>query len=233
VPRFRETTATHRHSISLARRGGQLITNWKCEGCWTCKLRLLQIVSLPNYHIEIVFGRKPGDGSCVTGGIDRPISNIDDVALIQVICVPIMLRGSCFWISVTKLWDMIIFQCLYKGRTGHLKDPDAKSSWWMTNKRYISLSATVKLEIKTSIALAKCKMCWKSLPNNSATLNSHTDPSRCTQILPDRLNAKWCALRCSETTSPVLLHTPEVVEQNPRISWRVHICLQTASKLNY
>ena len=29
---------------------------------------------------------------------------------------------------------------------------------------------------------AKCKTVWKSQLNNSATLNSHTDPSRCSQI---------------------------------------------------
>jgi len=37
---------------------------------------------------------------------------------------------------------------------------------------------------------AKCKMVSKSQLNNSATLNSHTDPSRCSQMLPDRLSAK-------------------------------------------
>jgi len=52
-------------------------------------------------------------------------------------------------------------------------------------------------------------------------------------MLPDRQNAKWCVLRCSATTSLVLLNTPEVVEQNPRILWRVYSCLQNASKSNH
>jgi len=76
---------------------------------------------------------------------------------------------------------------------------------------------------------AKCKMVWKSQLNNSATLNSHTDPSRCSQMLPDRLSAKRWALRCSETTSPVLLNVLEVVEQNTRISWRMYGCLRNAT----
>ena len=80
---------------------------------------------------------------------------------------------------------------------------------------------------------AKCKMVWKSQLNNSATLNSHTDPSRCSQMLPDRLSAKRWALRCSETTSPVLLNVLEVVEQNTRISWRMYGCLRNATKSNY
>jgi hypothetical protein len=36
---------------------------------------------------------------------------------------------------------------------------------------------------------AKCKIVWKSQLNNSATLNTHTDPSRGSQMLPDRLGA--------------------------------------------
>jgi len=60
-----------------------------------------------------------------------------------------------------------------------------------------------------------------------------TDPSKCFQMLPDRLNAKWCAVRCLETTLPVLLNAPEVVEHNTRISWRVYSCLQNATKSNH
>jgi len=52
-------------------------------------------------------------------------------------------------------------------------------------------------------------------------------------MLPDRLNAKQCALRCSETTSSVLLNAPEVVEQITSIAWRVYSCLQNATKSNY
>jgi len=49
---------------------------------------------------------------------------------------------------------------------------------------------------------AKCKMVWKSQLNNSATLNSHTNPSRCCKMLPDRLSAK----RDELSGAPRLLH---------------------------
>jgi hypothetical protein len=52
-------------------------------------------------------------------------------------------------------------------------------------------------------------------------------------MLPDRLNAKRCDFRCSETTSPMLLNSPEVVELNPRISWTEYSCLQNRSKSFY
>jgi len=51
---------------------------------------------------------------------------------------------------------------------------------------------------------AKCKIVSKSQLNNSGTLNSSTDPARCSQMLPDRLSAKRWAPRCSKTTSLVL-----------------------------
>jgi len=82
-------------------------------------------------------------------------------------------------------------------------------------------------------ASAKCKIVWKSQLNNSAPLNSHTDLSRCSQRLPDRLSAKRWALRCTKTTSPVLLNVQEVVEQNTTVSWRMYGCLQNATKSNY
>jgi len=149
--RFIETPVTQSHSIFLARRSGQFVADWECEGCWTRQRWPPHITSLANYHIEIRFGRRQGDGSGVTGGIDSQIVNIDDIALVKVFCVPTLLRVSYFWISVTKLWDMIIRQCVCKGRTGHPNVLDGNSSWSSTNEWYIILPVTVKLETKTWI----------------------------------------------------------------------------------
>ena len=80
---------------------------------------------------------------------------------------------------------------------------------------------------------AKCKMIWKSQLNNSATLTSHIDPFRCSQMLPDRLNVKWWALRYSKTTSLVLVNVQEVVEQNTRICWKMYGGLRNATRSNY
>jgi len=59
------------------------------------------------------------------------------------------------------------------------------------------------------------------------------DAPRCSQMLPDCLNAKQCALRCSETTWPVLLNGLDVVEHTARISWRMYSCLLNAAKSRY
>jgi len=147
--RFRGTTVIHWHSISLAWCSSQFVADWECEGCWTRKDWPPHIASLANYDVEIGFGWRHGDGSCVTGDIDSQIVNIDDVALVKVICVPILLSVSLFWISVTKLWDMLIRQCVCKGHMGHPTVPDAKSSWSTTNEGYIILPVKVELESKT------------------------------------------------------------------------------------
>jgi len=46
----------------------------------TRKLLPLHIASLANYHIEIGFGRRHGEGSSVTGGVDTQIGNFDDLS---------------------------------------------------------------------------------------------------------------------------------------------------------
>jgi hypothetical protein len=56
------------------------------------------------------------------------------------------------------------------------------------------------------------------------------DASRCT---PDRLNAKQYALRCSRTTSSVLLNVPEGAEQYTKIFWKLYGCLQNITKSDY
>jgi len=85
----------------------------------------------------------------------------------------------------------------------------------------------------TSSTSRQCKMDSKSWLHNTASLNRYTAPSGCSQMLPDSLNATRCACKCSNTTSPGLLNSPEVMELNPRISWMVYSCLYNSSKWNY
>jgi len=54
--------------------------------------------------------------------------------------------------------------------------------------------------INTIKILAKCKTVWMLLLNNSTTLNSNTNSSRCSQILPNRLNSKRSILRYPKMT---------------------------------
>ena len=126
---FRETTVTQIHTASFVWRGTQFNTNAGCKVCWTCKLLLLHKASLVHYHIEIRYGRRYGDGSRVARGIDSQIVDLDDLSVVTAVCVPTLLRVSCFSISLTKLWDMIFHQCVCKGRTGHAKVLDSKSHW--------------------------------------------------------------------------------------------------------
>jgi len=76
-------------------------------------------------------------------------------------------------------------------------------------------------------------MHWKTQLNDSATLNRHTHPSRCSQMLPYSLGAKQCTLSCSEITSLVLLNILNVVEESIRISSIMYSRLQHATKWNH
>jgi len=71
------------------------VENWK--------LLALHVESLVNYSIEMGYGRRYGDSSCIARGMDCQIRNLDDLSLENVICVPILLFVSCFLISVTTL----------------------------------------------------------------------------------------------------------------------------------
>jgi len=111
---------------------------------------------------------------------------------------------------------------------------------WTTFKSHIvDLHSGLCIYIATNLptlyldSSAKWKVVWKSYLIISPTLNSHTDPSRCVQMLPDRLNAMRCALSCLKTTSPVFLNAPEVVDHNTWISWAVYSGFQNAFKSNY
>ena len=79
---------------------------------------------------------------------------------------------------------------------------------------------------------AQSKMVCKSQLNNSATLNSHTDPSRFSPMLPDRLRSKRWAQRYSKRTIQVLVNDPEVVEPNKNICWIICSCLRNVTKSN-
>jgi len=112
---------------------------------------------------------------------------------------------------------------------------DISTCWCVIHAVLSTLSNSSQFWIvpKQSTTSAKCTTVWKLQLNNSATLNSHTDPSRCFQMLPERVKAKWCALSSSETTSPVLLNALGVVDQNTWISWKVYSCLENGTKSNY
>jgi len=97
--------------------------------------------------MEIGFGQRNGDGSCITGGVNGQICIVDNESLRKVICVPILLPVSFHLILMTKLWDMIIGLCMYKARMGQANVLDSNSDWLTTNERDIPLPVTVKSDI--------------------------------------------------------------------------------------
>jgi hypothetical protein len=61
------------------------------------------IFPLANHHIDIGFGRKHGDGTCVARRIDGQSAIFDVISSREAIRKPILLRVSFYLISVTKL----------------------------------------------------------------------------------------------------------------------------------
>jgi len=139
-----ETTDTRTHSIPPVCPHARLVTDSEIKACWTCKLQPLHIVSQGNYHKQIGFRPRHGDGSCISGGMNRQIGICDDVSIWNAIPVPILLCVSFYLISLTKLWDMIICLCMRKGRIGHANVLDFKCHWLTTNERDIVQPITVK-----------------------------------------------------------------------------------------
>jgi len=124
---FLQSWGRQSQSISETRHSALFVTDGDCEASWTFKRLPLHLESIANYRIELWFGRRYGDSSCVTGGVDIQIGTLMTY-LEYMKFVPTWLHVSFNRISVTKLWDIIICQCVCKGRMGHAKLPDSKLS---------------------------------------------------------------------------------------------------------
>ena len=73
--------------MSDARRGAQFFTEGDCDVSSTRDLLPQHIASLPNCYIEIGFGRRHGDGSCATGGLNSQMGIFDDISRVKTICI--------------------------------------------------------------------------------------------------------------------------------------------------
>jgi len=150
--RFSEATVKHDYMQSCACRRAWFITHSECEACWTCKLSPLHIASPANHNIEIRFGRRHGDSSCVIGGMKRQICNFDVISMWKAISVRIVLRVSIILISVNISRDIIICLCMCKGRTHHVNVVESKSGCKTGNRFDLCSPITVAWEGKGDIS---------------------------------------------------------------------------------
>jgi len=104
-----------------------------------------------NYHIDIGFRRRDGDGSCICGRIDMQTVIFDVWSRGKASCLPILLCVSFFLISVTKLWDLIIRLCMCKGRTYHVNVLESESRCKTAKTFSFILQVTVKGQSKSNI----------------------------------------------------------------------------------
>jgi len=105
-----------------------------------------------NYHIDIRFQRRDGDGSCVCGRIHMQTVIFDIWSWGNASCLPILLSVSFFLISVTKLWDLIIRLCMCKGRTHHVNVLESESRCKTAKTFSFILQVTVKWQSKSNIS---------------------------------------------------------------------------------
>jgi len=141
---IRGTTVLHRHIGSDTRRGTQFITNKQIEACETRKLLPLQVTTLANYHTGIGLRWTYCNGSFVVGTLYAQLVSIDNFSLRKVIGVPILLCVIIFFISLTKLWDMISCLCMCKYHTAHTKVLYSKLGWLTVDQPDIVLPITDK-----------------------------------------------------------------------------------------
>jgi len=150
--RFGRAAAKHEYTLSCDGYGAGFITYLECEPCWTRQLWPLHSWSPANHHMDIGFGPRNCNGSCVPGGLNREICIFDVISWWNAICIPILLCVSIFLISGTKLWDMIICLCMCKGRTHHTKGLESISHCKTANTCDYCLPITLKWESKCYIS---------------------------------------------------------------------------------
>jgi hypothetical protein len=68
----------------------------------------------------------------------------EDVSRVKSICERVLLGVSFFWISVTKLCDRVMRQCVCKGHTGHPNVLVSKSGLLTNDDHYMVLPVTDK-----------------------------------------------------------------------------------------
>jgi len=116
---FRETTDILPHRISPFRDGIRFITNKKSHLVEPGKCSPLHIAFLSIYHTQISVRQRNGDCSWVIREVDTQRVYFRDISHSNALCVLIVLCVSIFMMSGIKFWDLIIYQYMCNGHTGH------------------------------------------------------------------------------------------------------------------
>jgi len=103
------------------------------------------------------FRRRDGDCSCVCGRIDVQSVILDVWSRWKARCWPILLCVSYYFISVTKLWDMIIHLCMCKGRTHCVNVLQSKSHCKTAQMFSFHVHMTVKRQSKSNLSDEICE----------------------------------------------------------------------------
>jgi len=151
MARFWNATVVHQYTLSCAYHRARFITCAESEAYWAHKHIPLHLASRADHHMDIGYERRHSDGSCVSAGIDMQNDIFDVISHWRAIWVWTLQYIRIFLILVTKLWDMIIFVWMCKGRMHHAKVREPKSCCNPANPLHYCLLITVKGESKSKI----------------------------------------------------------------------------------
>lgn len=141
-----QTTVRHKHCVRPSSCSTKFVPYSQCRTCWTRKHLPLRILCIANDLIDVGFRSRNGHGACIAGATNWQIDTVHNWSRWKPISIVTVLCVSCFFISVTKLWDMIMCMCMCKGHMGYAKVLGSKSSGWATNVLHIILPVSVNWE---------------------------------------------------------------------------------------
>jgi hypothetical protein len=113
-----------------------------------------------NYHIDIRFLQRDGGGSTICRRIQVQTVMFNIWSQWKASCLQIDLHDSFFWISVTKLRDVIIRLCMCKGRMHLVKVLESKLGYKTAMKFAFFLKVTIKWQSKRNISDKMCQQNW-------------------------------------------------------------------------
>jgi len=170
-----------------------------------------------NYHIDIRFRRRDGDGTCICGRIQVQTVHFDVWSWWIASCLPILLSVSFGLISVTKLWDMIIRLCMCKGWMHHAIVLKSKSGGKTAIKFGLILQVTVKRQSKSNIS---DKMCWQNLGEWRHTCHSKSGQCVWRIDLNDSRHDIFIHVSNCITLLTDLVHMVEIFGISCGMSWK-------------